>query len=235
MLASVTGPAEAAMAVEAGADLIDFKDPDRGALGAVAPDTLASGVGAVAGRRPVSATVGDPPMPGPQLRAAVRDTAAAGVDFVKVGLAGSPAELRAALDTLVEPAGEGVPLVAVLFADREPDIGLIPLLAAAGFRGVMLDTAGKAAGPLPQHRGSAALAELVEGARAAGLLSGLAGSLRAEHIPPLLDLAPDFLGFRGALCGPGGRTTALDPASLADIRTRIPAAQAPEPGAAASP
>jgi uncharacterized protein (UPF0264 family) len=32
------------------------------------------------------------------------------------------------------------------------------------------------------------------------LFAGLAGALRAEHIPALAALGPDVMGFRGALC-----------------------------------
>ena len=38
------------------------------------------------------------------------------------------------------------------------------------------------------------------GAVPKGLLTGLAGSLEAADVPRLLLLAPDYLGFRGALC-----------------------------------
>ena len=57
MLASVTSVAEAEAALAAGADLIDLKEPARGALGALDLDTVVAIVAAVGGRRPVSATV----------------------------------------------------------------------------------------------------------------------------------------------------------------------------------
>ena len=58
--------------------------------------------------------------------------------------------------------------------------------------------------------------------KALGLTAGLAGSLEAPDIPRLLPFAPDFLGFRGALCGGKGRTDGIDPAALAQIRALIP-------------
>ncbi|HEX5314319.1 MAG TPA: (5-formylfuran-3-yl)methyl phosphate synthase, partial [Gammaproteobacteria bacterium] len=62
MLASVTGPAEAEVAVAGGADIIDLKDPSRGALGAVPIATVARTVAAVGQRRETSAVTGDLPM-----------------------------------------------------------------------------------------------------------------------------------------------------------------------------
>ena len=63
-LASVRDPAEAELALAAGADIVDLKDPGQGALGAVAPGVIAACVAAIAGRAPVSATIGDLPMNG---------------------------------------------------------------------------------------------------------------------------------------------------------------------------
>ncbi|HEU02941.1 MAG TPA: hypothetical protein ENH89_22020, partial [Aurantimonas coralicida] len=40
LLASVTGPEEAEIVIEGGADLVDLKDPAQGALGAVSPAVL---------------------------------------------------------------------------------------------------------------------------------------------------------------------------------------------------
>ncbi|HDZ72834.1 MAG TPA: hypothetical protein ENH55_08650, partial [Aurantimonas coralicida] len=59
LLASVTGPEEAEIVIEGGADLVDLKDPAQGALGAVSPAVLNATLRAVAGRRPVSAVAGD--------------------------------------------------------------------------------------------------------------------------------------------------------------------------------
>jgi dihydroneopterin aldolase len=61
-LASVRDAAEAEMALACGADIIDLKDPSQGALGAVSLDAIASTVRCVAGRAPVSATIGDLPL-----------------------------------------------------------------------------------------------------------------------------------------------------------------------------
>ncbi len=49
----------------------------------------------------------------------------------------------------------------------------------------------------------------IAAAKAEGLVVGLAGSLQARHVPSLLALAPDLLGFRGALCHGGDRVRKL--------------------------
>ena len=202
-----------------GADLIDLKDPSRGALGAWPAGLLGAAVSAVGRRRPVSATVGDLPPEASHLAAAARRTASAGVDIIKLGfLAG--ADHRSLALELAPVAGEGLRLVAVLMADQDPDLGLPATLAEAGFFGVMLDTADKKAGGLRKHLGEPELAEFVLAARRLGLFCGLAGSLRVADIAPLASLQPDYLGFRGALCA-GDRTDALDVACGRRVREAL--------------
>ena len=84
-LASVRNAAEAEMALGAGADIIDLKDPTQGALGALAPGEIAACVGHIEGGALLSATVGDLPLTR-ATRAAVLATAALGVDYVKLGV-----------------------------------------------------------------------------------------------------------------------------------------------------
>jgi dihydroneopterin aldolase len=68
----------------------------------------------------------------------------------------------------------------------------------------------------------AALKQFVDACREHGLLAGLAGSLEAPDIPRLLLLAPDYLGFRRALCARQERSGSLDPATVDLIRELIP-------------
>ena len=219
-LASITGVDEARQAVAAGASIIDCKNPRAGALGALPDEIVRAVVAAVAGRASVSATVGDFPSMDPAVvRDAVVAMARTGVDYVKVGLFPSP-ELDACLAAL-EPIARRQPLVAVLFADRQPDFSLIPHLAALGFAGVMLDTAGKTGGGLLAHQSPDALADFVRQARRHGLLTGLAGSLKLADIDRLLPIEPDYLGFRGALCRDHARVAELDPAALAAVSGRM--------------
>ena len=108
-----------------------------------------------------------------------------------------------------------------MFADEGADQALIPLMAESGFAGAMLDTARKGNGGLLAHKDIPELADFVDAAQAKGLLAGLAGSLEAPDIPRLLLLAPDILGFRGALCAQD-RSGSLDPAAIDEIRGLIP-------------
>jgi uncharacterized protein (UPF0264 family) len=224
-LASVRNAAEAAVAVSGGADIIDAKEPAEGALGRLDERSLRALLGEVAGTRPVSATIGDLVLVPKPVREAVRDIAEKGVDVVKIGI--FDGDLQGTLDALAPVAESGVRLVAVLFADRKPAFGtIIDACAAAGFYGIMLDTAVKSSGPLTGLSSRQALAEFVTRARRAGLVSGLAGSLRHEDIPLLASLGADYLGFRSALTT-GARTDGLDPEAVRAVRYAIDAASRP--------
>jgi FolB domain-containing protein len=228
MLASVTSPEEAEIALAGGADIIDLKDPALGALGAVTPEVIQTTVRAVAKRRLVSAVAGDLPMQPDLVTQAVRNIAATGVDYVKLGIFPG-GDAPACIKELTGIAAQ-TKLIAVFFADTSLDLSLLPLLKRSGFAGAMIDTQDKAAGPLLNHLDMPRLQSFVENCHAIGMIAGLAGSLEAPDVPRLLVLAPDLLGFRGALCGPGGRTAALDLGRTQAIRGLIPL-EGPQPGA----
>jgi len=197
-LASVRDEHEAVAALAGGAEIIDFKDPANGALGAVAPDVIERGIALLANRALASATAGDCPLEAHILIEAARRIGATGVDYVKLGLLPGLA-LPACIDALRAVARD-YRLVAVFFADREAPLMALELLRAAGFAGVMLDTFNKASGGLRRHLTDPELARFVHAARQAALMTGLAGSLTLEDIPALVQIGPDLLGFRGALC-----------------------------------
>jgi uncharacterized protein (UPF0264 family) len=54
---------------------------------------------------------------------------------------------------------------------------------------------------------------------------GIAGALRVNHAPLLARLAPDFAGFRTAVCA-GDRSAALDPQRLRALVEAMRSAQA---------
>lgn len=207
LLASVASPQEARTALELGADIIDCKDPAAGALGDLAPATIRKIATAVAGRRRVSATVGDLPTDARILGDAIRRTAATGVDYIKLGLFDTHRVARTLI--ALSPLARRHRLIAVLFADRAPRMSILSELAAADFSGIMLDTADKGTGSLLDNTDTEQLAGFVAQARRHRLFCGLAGSLHPEHIPLLLPLGADYLGFRGALCA-GPRTAEID-------------------------
>jgi dihydroneopterin aldolase len=222
MLASVTGPEEAEIAVLQGADIVDLKDVGAG-FGAVGPDVVRATVAAVS-RRPVSAVVGEA-ADVERVVAAGSELAAAGPDYLKIGL--PPDALRGDFIRALALLARSTKLIGVMFADlsagRAADDALLSAMAASGFAGVMLDTARKSGARLLDHMDVAALGRFVEAAHGHGLMAGLAGSLETPDIPRLLPLKPDVLGFRRALCGGLDRQARIDADAVAAVRALIPA------------
>lgn len=226
LLVSVRSVDEALVAARGGADFIDLKEPGRGALGGLPPADIAAIVAALraAGHRaPVSATIGDiAANEGDEVLRRVHAVAACGVDYVKVGLAREPGA-RELLDRL---AGCGAAVIPVFIGDRGIDDAVFAHALGKRFPGVMADTADKSAGCLFDAVSVLALARFVTRARAAGTMVGLAGALRLKHLPRLAGLAPDFAGFRSAVCA-GARDGRLEPALLAGLGEALRRAQAP--------
>jgi uncharacterized protein (UPF0264 family) len=80
MLASVNSLAEALLVLNAEVDIIDLKQPEQGALGALEVADVKKIVAEIAGRCPVSATIGDLPMQPELVFNAVKAMSETGVD-----------------------------------------------------------------------------------------------------------------------------------------------------------
>ncbi|RIZ66858.1 MAG: hypothetical protein D0531_02435 [Methylococcales bacterium] len=222
MLASVNSVDEALLVLSAEVDIIDLKQPALGALGALDLDDIKQIVAVIAGRRPVSATIGDLPMQPEIVFNAVQLMAETGVDYIKIGFFPGNDWLGTLkkLSTLV-PQKQA--LIAVLFADTQPDLTILATLKASGFVGVMLDTMDKQQGSLTQVLAAEQIATFVSQAKELQLLCGLAGSLRISDIPELIAYHPDYLGFRGALCQEHNRVGQLNVQAVRAIKEAMQA------------
>lgn len=218
MLASVSGPEEAEIAISAGADIIDF-GASGGALSAPDLVALAAVVRAVSGRRRVSAGVGLLPADPSQAIGVAQAVAGSGVDSVLVPV------LDDSIADLSQVAGT-VRLIGVLLTDRGADFGVIGRLADAGFAGAFLDFA-ESGKRLLDCMEPGRLAQFMSLCRERELAGGFAGGLEAPDIPRLLALKPDVLGFRDALCAGHDRHAGIEAGQIAAIRRLIPAHGAP--------
>jgi (5-formylfuran-3-yl)methyl phosphate synthase len=215
LLASVRSADEALDAARAGAEIIDLKEPDAGALGGVDVDEIARIVKVLRTRvagRSISATIGDLPAHAlDEITARVLAVAAAGVDYVKVGVQPGSDGLACLRHLAQLPAS----VVPVLLSDHGIDRELVGLAARLGFAAVVFDTAikdGRSLFDCVDHDG---LASSLDEIRAHGRLCALAGSLRWDDLALVRAFAPDIVGFRGALCaGAAGRSGRLDAARV---------------------
>jgi uncharacterized protein (UPF0264 family) len=223
MLASVNSVEEALLVLNSEVDIIDLKQPALGALGALELDDVKQIVATIAGRRPVSATIGDLPMQPEVIFNAVQLMAETGVAYIKIGFFPG-GDWLGTLKKLGELAPQKQALIAVLFADTQPNLTIMATLKASGFVGVMLDTMHKQQGSLTQVMTAEQIATFVSQAKELKLLCGLAGSLRLTDIPELIAYHPDYLGFRGALCQEHNRVGQLNQIAVQAIKQAMQAA-----------
>ncbi len=216
MLASVNSLEEARLILNTTVDIIDLKQPEQGALGALSIEEVTTIVNEIKQQKPVSATVGDLPMQADIVFDAVKAMVKTGVDYTKIGFFPG-GDWQGTISKLSEINQQGHKLIAVLFADTSPDIETIDVLKQAGFHGVMLDTMDKNNGSLSQVMDDTNIKQFVSQAKSAQLLCGLAGSLKQQDIAELISLNADYLGFRGALCQKHIRTSELDINSINSI------------------
>ena len=233
LLVSVRSADEVGAALAGGAEIVDVKEPLRGALGAADFEVVRAVESCLPAAIPLSVALGDPPGE-TAVRAAVgrlTPQRGGGEAILKLGFAGTMGRqgvvnrLMAALD---EAGRVGSPaVVAVAYADHAQAPAPSPaevLWAAArtGAAGVLLDTFVKDGRDLFASVSDETLAEWIAEARASGLLAAVAGSLGLSAIARVADAGPDVIGVRGAACE-GGRLGRVSAERVRALRAAIAA------------
>ena len=221
MLASVKSLEEADIVVKAGVDILDLKDPNHGALGALEVELIKSIVDKYSDKITISATIGDKPFDIDLIKPSIDSIIETNVDIIKVGVFSNDFN-QSLFESLIEYKKQNIKIVLVFFADKFFDyIEITKLLDSSVIYGVMLDTANKNSGSLLEITDIERLNEFVIMAKKNNLFTGLAGSLKSDDIKYLLPLQPDYLGFRGALCSDNDRVARLDELSVHRIKQQI--------------
>jgi (5-formylfuran-3-yl)methyl phosphate synthase len=224
---SVRNADEARAALSGGADLIDIKEPARGALGAADPQVWREVLDAVAGRVPVSAALGEVREDG--WRELIEQTQ--GLSFVKAGLAECASfRWRECYRQLRDGLPPATALVAVAYADHEvarapPIDEVLDAALALELPALLIDTYDKAHGDLWNALSDEALRRVIDRAHERGVQVALAGSLTLETLRDALALSPDWLAVRGAACD-GGRTGSVAVECVLALKEKIRHSQA---------
>jgi uncharacterized protein (UPF0264 family) len=215
LLVSVRSADEALAALEAGAALIDVKDPSRGPLGMAHHEAVAAVAEAVRGRVPVSAALGEWC---PDILTAAHWHLELPIQYVKWGLAGykgGPGWGEDLLETRRQ-IPSNVEVVAVAYADWEkantaPPSEVARFAKRFRYRAFLLDTFVKDGRTLLDHMSAAEVADLVGGLKRGMVDVAIGGSLKLEQVAQLRSAAPDWFAVRGAICAGGKRDGVLDP------------------------
>ncbi len=223
LLVSVRNAAEAEIALAAGVDVLDVKEPAHGSLGAAKPDVVTHIASIAQGRSPVSVALGELR----DLDPLAEHDLSAHITYAKLGLAGCShnanwpeqwAQILATWPGSVTP-------VAVAYADWQtaaapPPQDVVQEGWRLGCKAALVDTYDKRLGGLFDLWEDHELGSFIAWARSHGMLAVVAGSLTLESLPRALQNEPDLIAVRGAVCR-AGRSSRLDPQRVAQIARRV--------------
>lgn len=218
LLVSVRSPEEAHVALKAGADLIDVKEPGRGSLTPAEAEVVAAVIAIVDGKVPVSAALGEW---APNALVEAHWHLQLPLDYVKWGLAGyahTPGWGTDLLDMRREMK-RGPEVVAVAYADHVRAKSVPPAEVAKfakryKYKAFLLDTCVKDKKNLLSFLDADEIGDMVETLRDGGVAVAIGGSLKLEDLKKLKAVKPDWYAVRGAVCVGGDRKADLDPSRI---------------------
>ena len=216
LLVSVRSAEEARAALTGGTSLIDVKEPARGSLGRAADGVIAAVVQAVAGRRPVSAAMGELT----ERNGKGTVPYAAGLSYLKWGLAGCggwarwPAEWAETVAPLRE-TNVTCQAVVVAYADwrlaeSPPPEEVCAFACSQACAALLLDTWCKDGKTLLDWLAPAEIGHFCHACQQAGVRIALAGSLGEAEVVRLRACKPDWFAVRGSVCTGGRREQEVD-------------------------
>ena len=200
-LASVKDIDEAIIASKIDIDILDLKNINDGALGFVGIE-LISKVKILLPNYILSATMGNNINPNnstniKNLKILIEKE----IDYLKIGLFNKK-YLSEHQIMLKQINFKKTKPICVIFADQDFDLNNVEKLIDIGYQGIMIDTCYKNSKSLIELLSQKEIKDFLEIVKGRGMICGLSGSLKLEHIEMLKELKPDFLGFRGQLCDP---------------------------------
>ncbi len=222
LLVSVRNVTEAACALNGGADVIDVKEPNHGALGAASIGTITAIVESVGGRVPVSAACGELTDPN---TFACEDLPP--ISFAKLGLAGcdSISDWRTRFSETWQRLPETIGRVAVAYGDWK-NCGAPPPeeVILAGVENecsyVLLDTNCKTQ-CLFDYCTEKQLDEWSKLTKTHNMRLVVAGSIRKEQFPLIVDRwTPEYVAVRGAACT-GGRNSSVSESLVSELKEQL--------------
>jgi uncharacterized protein (UPF0264 family) len=210
LLISPQNEKEAVEAIAGGADIIDVKNPEEGALGANFPWVIKRIKEIAPKNVEVSCTIGEAPNLVGSMSLAAFGAASLGVEYVKVGLYGLKTVDKAlfllqSVTRAAKTCNPKIKVVATGYADAERACSIDPLLVPEiAFKAhadlAMIDTAVKDGKNLFDFLTNEKIREFIDSAHSYGLKAALAGSLRKQDLPAIFSLGADVAGLRGAAC-----------------------------------
>ncbi len=234
LLVSPKDVEEAKAVIRGNADIIDVKNPKEGSLGANFPWIIKSIRELVEKEKgngmKMSAAIGDfNYKPGTASLAAL-GAAAAGAEYIKVGLfkiktKEEAIDLLSGVVKAVKDFDPAKKVVSAFYADYKRINSISPFEIAAIGKEVdidvaMVDTGVKDGKTTLEFLNEEELKRFVSESRALGLETALAGSLKFEDVTTIKRIKPDIIGVRGMVCG-GNREDSVRAELVSDLKRMV--------------
>jgi uncharacterized protein (UPF0264 family) len=216
LLVSVRNEAEARIAIQAGAAIIDVKEPSRGTLGCADwEDIHRVAAAANLANIPCSAAFGELSHPLPPL-APSGHIAPLKVTYAKLGLAGArwPVNDFNAYATIAGASAPSPELTLRASRSLEEDYGI-------SIGGILVDTFCKSGPTLAQLGKTSDLRMLRDETSRTQKKLALAGRIHLSDIPLLAGLRPDIFGVRSAACHNSDRESTISAQSIQQLNSEI--------------
>ena len=210
ILTSIKSLSEINLVLKKKVDIIDFKDPASGSLGDLPTKKINFFLKYIPSTQLTSATIGDI-KDLDEIKKKTIMLSKTKVDFIKIGFFFNENKIKS-LVNLKKLAKKKI--IAVLFADNKPNLKVIKEIKKIKFDGILIDTENKKNGNLRNYLSKNRIKNFINASKKQNLSIGLAGSLNIKDINPLIELGPDYLGFRGAMCEKNKRKENISEALL---------------------
>ncbi len=211
-------------------DILDLKDPEKGAIGAWKIDNLKKIISNFGNKIKISATLGDEEEVYKILnKLEIFDSLR--LDYIKFGIFTNDIKQLKLLLNSIKKNNFQTELVPVIFVENEFLRNFlhenIEQFKMFGYNFLLLDTYSKDAGNIFEICSQDYLRTLLKQSSLNSLNIGLAGKLNFSNIPQLVKLQPKIVGFRSAVCLDENRKKELSVTKLKKLYYSITSAKRP--------
>ncbi len=193
-------------------DILDLKDPLNGSIGSWELIQIKKAVSLYKSKVKISATLGDI-FDNNEFLKRLDEFDKLKLDFIKFGLLSNKEEDLFEKINLISMKKYKTPLVCVGFVDYKKTKNLIinklNFLNNCGVKFFLLDTYNKDKGDLLNFCEISFLKNLIFECKKYNIKVGLAGGLKENQISSIINLKPNILGFRSAVCLKNKRNSSI--------------------------
>ena len=194
-------------------DILDLKNPLKGAIGAWRVNNIKKVISLHKNKIKISATLGDI-FGDKEFLIKLKKFDCLGLDFIKFGLLSIDQKNLFEKLRMIESRVFKTNLVCVVFVDKKNHLNLVNnnlnYFLKCGVKNILLDTFGKKKGDLLNFCKTDYLRKFISKCKKKNIKIGLAGGLKEIQIPLIVKLNPDIVGFRSAICRSNKRTSSID-------------------------